>query len=165
MFEEYRKKMRWVSMFGILGLGALLFSGCFIASRQLVVKNPRSVASDHYCVYTNGQLEARIDHYYNGRVETNYVNKTLYYSTSYVGGPYRGSFLYPGTRLDLNILSGWSYSSAASGNYMLNLFTIPTYPLYIVALPVEFVLDTLLIPFDLINQPHPSDDWKLKGTY
>ena len=57
------------------------------------------------------------------------------------------------TRYVLNILSGWSYSSAASGNYMNNLITLPTYPIYIVELPIQLALDTVLIPFDWLNTP------------
>ena len=132
----------------------LAASGCCILSRN--ISGPtRVVTSDFYHSYTNGNIVVSmwvIDKDGN-KIPYSYHNECICYKTSYVGGPWRGSDLYPGTRYVLNILSGWSYSSAASGNYMNNLITLPTYPIYIVELPIQLALDTVLIPFDWLNTP------------
>lgn len=145
----------------IVVLVAIVVVGCCIDSRRICRESGRTVQSDHYCVYTNDVLEA----YTNVYGKLSYRAQTKYYTVSYNGGPFRGSILYPGTREDLNILALWSYSSAASGNYMNNIITMPLYPLFIVALPIEFVIDTVLIPWDLYNSPQPTSEWKLQGNY
>ena len=131
-------------------------SGCCYMSRNLCKELPpgRGLTSDYYVTYTNGVTKTQGTYTYDVYPH--------YYVSSYVGGPYKGAILYPATRNVLNILSGWSYSSAASGNYMLNLITLPTYPIYIVELPIQTVLDTVLIPFDLINTPNPPEGYSRK---
>lgn len=90
------------------------------------------------------------------------MNARVYKYCSYHNGPFAGSDIYPGTRMTLNALSGWSYSSAASGDYMMNVITIPLYPIVLCNLPVQFVLDTILLPYDLIAAPTCPDGYTLR---
>lgn len=136
-----------------------MIAGCCIGSRNMV-KETHVLTSGYNVCYTNGEKEvSAIWHYNDGTAKTNYCNKSIYYTTSYVGGPWSGSFLYPATRQTLNALSLYSYSSAASGDYMLGLPTLCVYPIVLVELPIQFCLDTVLIPFDIINQPNPPDGY------
>lgn len=141
----------------------LIGAGCCIDSRNMVVKDVHVLTSGYYVCYTNGEMVASGHWIYNdGTVKTNFVNKSIYYKTSYVGGPWAGSFIYPATRNVLNHASFMSYSSAASGAYMENIINLPCYPIILLQIPIQFCLDTVLLPFDLINRPHPPEGYELK---
>ncbi len=43
---------------------------------------------------------------------------------------------------------------------MLALPTLCVYPIVLIELPIQFCLDTLLIPYDMWNVPHPPDGYK-----
>ena len=154
--------MKKYFLYFTLLLLAAISAGCCIMSRNIVTKT-KVLKSDYYIGYTNGVMHVfsyLIDE--NGNeIPYTYVPESIYYKTSYMGGPYRGSLIYPATRNVLNILSMWSYSSAAGGDYMNNIVTLPTYPLYIVELPIQLVLDTVLLPFDLLNQPRPPEGYQI----
>lgn len=151
--------MKRLLQFLVCTLFLAVTGGCCIGSRNLV-KETHVLTSGYNVCYTNGeQTVSYVSTYYDGTKKTNYTAKAIYYTTSYVGGPWQGSFLYPATRQTLNALSLYSYSSAASGDYMLGLPTLCIYPVVLIELPVQFVLDTVLIPYDLINQPHPPEGY------
>lgn len=123
----------------------LATAGCCIESRRIAgTENVRVLQSGYYRAYTNGQQ----------RVFGNYTYPVSQYRTSsYVGGPYAHSRIYPATRLVLNHASLMSYSSAESGDYMVNIINIPCYPIILIQIPIQFCLDTILIPWDLYNTP------------
>lgn len=123
----------------------LATAGCCIESRRIAgTEDIRVLQSGYYRVYTNGQQ----------RVNGSYRYPVAEYRTSsYVGGPYAYSRIYPATRNVLNHASFMSYSSAASGDYMLNIINLPCYPIILIQIPIQFCLDTILIPWDLYNTP------------
>ena len=121
-------------------------------SRQLSDNEDINVlTTGFYHCYTNGKY----------RVVGSYrYAESQYRRCSYTCGPWEGSDIYPATRYCLNILSGWSYSPAAAGHYMNNLITLPTYPIYIIELPIQFCLDTILLPFDIWNTPKVPEGYQ-----
>ena len=126
----------------------LLFAmaaGCCIEARRIAgTEDLHVLQSSYYRTYTNGQQ----------RVSNGYSYPVAQYRTSsYVGGPYAYSRIYPATRLVLNHASFMSYSSAASGDYMINIINLPCYPIILIQIPIQFCLDTILIPWDLYNTP------------
>ena len=152
--------MKSMKMWLIAVFLTIIGVGCCISSRN-IVRETRTCVSGYYMCYTNGVVRPyayNIDQ--NG--VTNYVwytHESICYRTSYSGGPYPKSSIYPATRCVLNILSGWSYLPDA---YMCNLYTLPTYPIYLIELPIQLVLDTVLIPFDLLNTPNPPKGYELE---
>lgn len=129
----------------------LMAAGCCIECRNRV-KETHVVGSGYHVTYCSDEIVT------NGIYK---YKKSISYTTSYVGGPWEGSFIYPATRQTLNALSLYSYSSAASGEYMLALPTLCVYPIILIELPIQFCLDTLLIPYDLWNVPDPPEGYKL----
>lgn len=129
-------------------------SGCCISTRNICEKT-QILQTGYYECYTNGVYRQ-----VTGLWGTSLKQGTIYYKTSYVGGPYEGAHVYPATRHVLNMLSLYSYSSAASGDYMLIGPTLVIYPFVLCELPIQFVLDTILIPFDLYNTPNPPEGYK-----
>lgn len=139
----------------ILSLSLIaITAGCCIGSRARV-KETHVVASGYHVTYYSDEVVTNVTSY-----GTYKYNKSIAYTTSYVGGPWEGSFIYPATRQTLNALSLYSYSSAASGDYMLALPTLCVYPIVLIELPIQFCLDTLLIPYDMWNVPHPPEGYK-----
>lgn len=129
-------------MKALLLLSIALLSGCTISSRRIDDGSDiRVLSSGYYAAYTNGQ-------------------ETIYRKCSYVDGPFKNSTIYPATRVTLNMLSLYSYSSAASGDYMLIPTTLVFYPVVLVNLPIQFTLDTVLIPWDIYNVPKVPDGFK-----
>ena len=128
--------------------------GCCIVNRNICEETQR-LQTGYYECYTNGVYRE-----VTGLWGTSLKQGTIYYRTSYVGGPYEGAHIYPATRDVLNMLSLYSYSSAASGAYMLIGPTLVIYPFVLCELPIQFVLDTILIPFDLYNTPNPPEGYK-----
>lgn len=114
-------------------------------------------ASGTYHYYTNGQMRV-CGKYANGNPVLTPVCKYKYCSNA--NGPWAGSEIYPATRFVLNGLSGFSYSSAASGDYMMCGVVLVTYPFWLVELPIQFVLDTVLLPWDLIAAPTTPEGYK-----
>lgn len=139
----------------ILVLIASMCGGCCIINRNICEETPPCIQSGFYECYTNGVYKE-----VTGLWGTSLKQGTIYYRTSYVGGPYEGSHIYPSTRHVLNMLSLYSYSSAASGAYMLIGPTLLIYPFVLCELPIQFTLDTILIPFDLYNSPNPPEGYK-----
>lgn len=141
-------------------------AGCCISSRSWRIDKeiPRytPVGSGTYVTYASIETKTETVKYYDGRTETREVPKDYILKyCNYHTGPWEGSDIYPATRLTLNALSGWSYSSPASGDYMLNIVTVPLYPLVLCNLPIQFVLDTVLLPWDLISAPTCPEGYKL----
>lgn len=126
-------------------LSIALLSGCMISSRRIAGNNdePQRLQSGYYAVYTNTNGTERI-----------------FRKCSYVGGPFKDSTIYPATRRTLNVLSLYSYSSAASGAYMLIPPTLVFYPFIVCNLPIQFCLDTVLIPWDLYNVPEVPEGFE-----
>ena len=141
------KILKYVLSLSIITITA----GCCIECRNRV-KATHVVGSGYHVTYYSDEVVT------NGMYK---YNKSIAYATSYVGGPWEGSFIYPATRQTLNALSLYSYSSAASGEYMLALPTLCVYPIVLIELPIQFCLDTLLIPYDLWNVPNPPEGYKL----
>ena len=140
------KILKFIAVFFL----AAVTGSCCVGSRNKV-RETHVVASGYHVTY------------YSDEVVTNGIykyNKSIAYTTSYVGGPWEGSFIYPATRQTLNALSLYSYSSAASGDYMLAFPTLCAYPIVLVELPLQFCLDTILIPDDLWNVPNPPEGYK-----
>lgn len=124
---------------------AAVSAGCCIVAREWVDdKEIHVIQSGYHHSYTNGM--------YHGKPPWVYAD-TICKKCSYTGGPWAGSDIYPATRLVLNHASLMSYSSAASGDYMANIFNIPFYPIVLCQIPVQLCLDTMLLPFDLWNRP------------
>lgn len=123
-------------MKALLLLFIVLLSGCMISSRRIAGNNdePQRLQSGYYAVYTNG-------------------TERIFRKCSYTGGPFKDATIYPATRVTLNMLSLYSYSSAASGSYMLIGPTLTIYPLVMCNFAIQFCLDTVLIPWDLYNVP------------
>lgn len=147
---------------------ACMAIGCCIESRSWKIDKevPRGtpLRTGLYCSFTNGEMVAtRSWRSYDGKTGTYYSPKTIDKFCCYANGPWANSDIYPATRHTLNALSGWSYSSAASGNYMLNIVTLPCYPLVLVNLPIQFVLDTVLMPYDLIAAPTAPEGYRRRG--
>lgn len=124
-------------------LSIALLSGCMISSRRIAGDNdePQRLQSGYYAIYTNG-------------------DERIFRKCSYVGGPFKDSTIYPATRNTLNVLSLYSYSSSASGAYMLIPPTLVVYPLVMCNLPIQFCLDTVLIPWDLYNVPEVPEGFE-----
>ena len=57
------------------------------------------------------------------------------------------------TMLELLNIENTQISDLGPLSKMNNLITLPTYPIYIVELPIQLALDTVLIPFDWLNTP------------
>ena len=126
--------------------------GCCIDSRRIAFdREPDRLQSGYYHYYTNGLTE--VVGFYS------YPVKPIYKVCSYTGGPWRGSDIYPATRNVLNHASFMSYSSAASGDYMLNIINLPFYPVILIEIPIQFCLDTILIPWDLLNAPSTPEGY------
>lgn len=143
------RKLSFISCFVVLFTALLFNNGCCIASRQICFDKEITghvlPATGTYRCYTNGMVRT-VGNY-------TYPKDPIYKYCSYNLGPWYGSDIYPATRMTLNALSGWTYSPACSGDYMNNIITLPLYPLVVCELPIQFVLDTVLIPFDLLNAP------------
>lgn len=130
----------------------LATAGCCIASRRIAgTEDIRVLQTGYYRDYTNGQQ--RVNGIYSYPV-------SQYRTSSYVGGPFAKSRIYPATRLVLNHASLMSYSSAASGDYMLNIINLPCYPFILIQIPIQFCLDTILIPWDLYNTPECPEGYQ-----
>ena len=126
-------------------------SGCCIMARRIADNEDVHVLqSGYYHTYTNGT--------FHGEPPWQYAN-SIHRACSYTGGPWAGSDIYPATRLVLNHASFMSYSSAASGDYMINIINLPCYPIILVEIPIQFCLDTVLLPFDLLNRPTTPEGW------
>ena len=80
-------------------------------------------------------------------------NDYLYYNCNYRGGPWRGCSVYPGTRMVLNYASLFSYSSPASGDYMMGPVILMGYPIVLCSIPIQFCIDTVMLPWDIYNAP------------
>lgn len=147
--------------------------GCCICSRSW--KFDKEItghwlpASGTYHWYTNGVYRAEMhkfvcyDHETGVYYTTNklvMVQGEVHKYCSNANGPWAGSEIYPATRFVLNALTFMSYSSAASGDYMLGTVILPTYPLWLIELPIQFVLDTVLIPLDLWMAPTTPEGYK-----
>lgn len=132
-------------MKALLLMSIALLSGCMISSRRIAGDNdePQRLQSGYYAVYTNTNDTERI-----------------FRKCSYSGGPFKDSTIYPATRRTLNVLSLYSYSSAASGAYMLIGPTLFVYPFVMCNLPIQFCLDTVLIPWDLYNVPEVPEGFE-----
>lgn len=145
---------------------ALVTAGCCINCRSWKIDKEITgrvlPASGTYHYYTNGLMktETWYSSYYGSNV-THKVPDTKYKYCSNANGPWAGSEIYPATRFVLNGLSFMSYSSPASGDYMLNIVILPTYPIWLIELPIQFVLDTILLPWDLIAAPTVPEGYKL----
>lgn len=163
------KMIKCISLAFLTGI----LSGCCICSRSW--KFDKEItghvlpASGTYHYYTNGVYRAEMHEFvgYNretgGYYTTNklvMVQGEVYKYCSNSNGPWKDSELYPATRLTLNALSFMSYSSAASGDYMLGIVIIPCYPFILCELPVQFVLDTVLIPLDWWMAPTTPTGYK-----
>jgi len=128
--------------------------GCCIDSRRLVDNKEINVlTSGYYRVYTNGQVRA-------GYIQGTSYPVCQYRKCSYTGGPFANSDIYPATRNVLNHASLMSYSSAASGAYMENLINLPCYPIILIQIPIQFCIDTVLIPWDLFNTPKVPEGYQ-----
>lgn len=123
----------------------LAAAGCCIESRRIAgTEDLRVLQTGYYRAYTNGQY----------RVSGSYRYPIAQYrASSYVGGPYAHSRIYPATRKVLNHASFMSYSGPESGDYMINIINLPCYPIILIQIPIQFCLDTILIPWDLYNTP------------
>jgi uncharacterized protein YceK len=130
-------------MKALLLLSIALLSGCMISSRRIAGNNdePQRLQSGYYAVYTND-------------------TERIFRKCSYTGGPFKDSTIYPATRRTLNVLSLYSYSSAASGAYMLIPPTLVFYPFVMCNLPIQFCLDTVLVPWDLYNVPEVPEGFE-----
>lgn len=130
-------------MKALLLLSIALLSGCMISSRRIAgdTDEPQHLQTWYYATYTND-------------------TERIFRKCSYVGGPFKDSTIYPATRQTLNALSLYSYSSAASGDYMLILPTLICYPFVVCNLPIQFCLDTVLIPWDLYNVPEVPEGFE-----
>lgn len=76
-----------------------------------------------------------------------------YFNCSYRQGPWAGSAIYPGTRMVLNYASLFSYSSPASGDYMMGPVILMGYPIVLCSIPIQFCIDTVMLPWDIYNAP------------
>lgn len=129
----------------LVSLLLLVSAGCCIESRRIAgTEDLRVLQSSYYRTYTNGQY--RVNGIYS-------YPDAQYRASSYVGGPYAHSRIYPATRKVLNHASFMSYSDPASGDYMINIINLPCYPIILIQIPIQFCLDTILIPWDLYNTP------------
>jgi len=151
----------------ILAITALvsLSGGCCICCRSWKIDKEITghclPASGTYHYYTNGLQKAyTYRDYQTGEMKEGLTTDCVYKYCSNANGPWAGSEIYPATRFVLNGLSLFSYSSAASGDYMMGGFVLVTYPFWLVELPVQFVLDTVLLPWDLIAAPTTPDGYK-----
>lgn len=113
--------------------------------------------SGTYHYYTNGEMRV-CGRYKDGSPYMAPVCK--YKHCSNANGPWAGSDIYPATRATLNALSGMSYSSPASGDYMMNIVILPCYPIVLCELPIQLVLDTVLLSWDLIAAPTTPEGYK-----
>ena len=123
--------------------------GCCLDARR-TFEETRVLRSGHYVCYkpivnTNDAKNAYRDY--------------RYFNCSYRQGPWAGSAIYPGTRMVLNMASFFSYSSAASGDYMMGPFVLAVYPIVLCGIPVQFCIDTLVLPYDIYNAPHPPEGY------
>lgn len=136
-------------------------AGCCIGSRSWKIDKEITghvlPASGTYHCYTNGEMKV-CGHYQDGSPYMAPICKYKYCSNT--TGPWAGSDIYPATRSVLNALSFMSYSSAASGDYMLNIVILPCYPVVLVELPIQIVLDTILLPWDIIAAPTTPEGYK-----
>ena len=119
---------------------ACLMSGCCIESRR-VFERTRTVRSGNYVCYRPIKADPKDYSQYQ------------YFKCSYRQGPWKGSAIYPGTRMALNAASLYSYSSAASGDYMMGFPTLCVYPIVLCSIPINFCIDTLVLPWDIYNAP------------
>lgn len=139
--------------------------GCCIGSRSW--KFDKEItgyvlpASGTYHWYTNGltKTETRWNSYYGSNVTYRTIDQVYKYCSN-ANGPWKDSEIYPATRQTLNALSFMSYSSPASGDYMLGIVILPCYPIVLIELPIQFVLDTVLIPLDLWMAPTTPEGYK-----
>lgn len=156
-----KKLLKW---FLVIVL-AVVSGGCCICCRSW--KFDKEItgyvlpASGTYHYYTNGQMKASTYYDYTCHSNVTHMVKDCKYKyCSNANGPWAGSEIYPATRFVLNALTFMSYSSAASGDYMLGIVILPTYPLWIVGLPIQFVLDTVLLPVDLLMAPTTPEGYE-----
>lgn len=140
----------------LITLMSLAITGCMISSRTFGNRNSKDLyilPGGRYHMYTNINYNASFPHNY----QTN--RYCMYLSSSYSRGPWEGSDIYPASRECLNALSLYSYSEAASGDYMLIGPTLLVYPFVLIDLPIQFVLDTILLPYDLYNIAIPPENY------
>ena len=148
------KKIFTCVFYVIIAVMMLAEVGCCITSRRIVNNEDiRVLTSGYYRVYTNGQVRA-------GIIQGTTYLEAQYRKCSYTGGPFANSDIYPATRNVLNHASLMSYSSAASGAYMENLINIPCYPIILIQIPIQFCIDTVLIPWDLFNTPKVPEGYQ-----
>lgn len=132
--------------------------GCCIGSRSWKVNKEIDgyilPCSGSYHYYTNGLTKTvQLKHWKTGEIYTIQQTDCIYKYCSNANGPFAGSDIYPATRSVLNALSFFSYSGAASGDYMLGVIVLPCYPIVLCELPIQIILDTVLLPYDLIAAP------------
>lgn len=151
------KKLFFILFFTASCFAVGINCGCCICSRSLSfdseVEGHVLPPTGFYRAYTNGHVVVKGIY--------SYPKDPIYKHCSYNLGPWKGSDFYPATRMTLNALAGWTYSPACSGDYMNNLITLPLYPLVVCELPIQFVLDTVLIPFDFLNAPTSPEGYNL----
>ena len=153
LIDERSKMMRRFELYLTALVMTIVGIGCCIDSRRIVDNQDLHVLkSGYYRCYTNGQTRV-------GSLGYKY-NVAVFLKCSYTGGPWANSDIYPATRNVLNHASFMEYSSAASGAYMENMINLPFYPIIIIQIPIQFCLDTLLIPWDLYNVPKPPEGYQ-----
>jgi len=140
--------------------------GCCISCRSWTIDKEITgnclPASGTYHYYTNGLMKAyTYRDWKTGELKEGLTKDCVYKYCSNANGPWKGSEIYPATRYVLNGLSFFSYSSAASGDYMLGGLVLLTYPIWLIELPVQFVLDTVLLPWDVIAAPTCPEGYKM----
>lgn len=144
---------------------AIITGGCCINCRSWKIDKEITgnvlPASGTYHYYTNGCKKAFMYRdWQTGEMKQGLTEDRIYKYCSNANGPWKGSEIYPATRYVLNGLSFFSYSSAASGDYMMGGFVLVTYPFWLVELPIQCVLDTVLLPWDLIAAPTTPEGYK-----
>lgn len=144
---------------------AMILGGCCVLSRswkidQEITGNRLPAQSMYHC-YTNGCMKTFLYHdWQTGELREGLTEDIVYKYCSNSNGPWQDSEIYPATRYTLNALSFYSYSSAASGDYMLSGYVLIGYPVVLVELPIQVVLDTVLLPWDLIAAPTTPEGYK-----
>lgn len=138
---------------------SVVSGGCCICCRRWTDsgKETNVLTSGQYRAYTNGQMKVA-GHYKDGSPYL--VKDTIYKVCSNSNGPFRDSDVYPATRNTLNALSLYSYSRAEAGDYMMILPTLIIYPIVLCELPIQLVLDTVLLPWDAIVAPKAPEGYR-----
>lgn len=138
---------------------SVVSGGCCICCRRWSDSGKETLilTTGQYRAYTNGQMKVA-GHYKDGKPYL--VEDTIYKICSNSNGPFRDSDVYPATRNTLNALSLYRYSGEADGDYMFVLPTLIIYPIVLVELPIQLVLDTVLLPWDLYVAPKAPEGYR-----